>query len=87
MSQIDFKEKCEVNEPSTKVRWLRWIIRLGLVVVGVAVVVISPLFLLLILSIACLILYSRLPYRLRGMLFTTLFSRDLSSHKKHDHDA
>jgi hypothetical protein len=82
MSQIDFKAK-----PRTAVHWWRWIIRLGLVAVGVAVAVISPLFLLLALCIGCLILYASLPYRLRGMLFTTLFSRDLSSHKKHDHDA
>ena len=87
MSQIVFKEKHEVEEPRAEVHWLRWIIRLGLVVVGVAVVVISPLFLLLALCIICLILYSRLPYRLRGMLFTTLFSRDLSRRKKHDHVA
>jgi hypothetical protein len=62
--------------------WLRWTIRLGSVAVGVAVAVISPVFLLVVLWIACLILYSRLPYRLRGLLFTTLFSRDLSRKKK-----
>jgi len=66
--------------------WLRWIIRLGLVAVGVAVAVISPLFLLLALLLAWLILYSRLPYRQRGMFFTTLFSRDLSRKKKPRHD-
>jgi F0F1-type ATP synthase assembly protein I len=62
-------------------------IRLGLIVAGVAVALISPLFLLVVLVIGSLILYASLPYRLRGLLFTTLFSRDLSHHKKHDHDA
>jgi len=63
-------------------RWLLWAIRLGLVAIGVAVAVISPLFLLLALLIVWLISYSRLPYRQRGQFFTTLFSRDLSRKKK-----
>ena len=67
-------------------RW-RWVIRLGLIVAGVAVALISPLFLLVVLVIGSFILYASLPYRLRGLLFTTLFSRDLSHHKKHDNDA
>jgi hypothetical protein len=86
MSQTVFKEKHEAEKPRAEARRLWWIIGVGLVVVGVTVAVISPKCLLLVLLIACLILYSRLPYRLRGMLFTTLFSRDLSKRKRHDDD-
>jgi len=87
MSQMAFNEKSEVRDPSQKDRRPSWIIRIGLVVLVVEVVVISPMFLMLAFSIGYLILYSRLPYRLRGLLFTTLFSRDLSGRHKHDHDS
>ena len=86
MNQIDFKEEREVKEPRAKVRRLRWIIWLGLAVVGVTGAVISPKFLLLVLFIACFVLYSHLPDDLRWRFLNPMSFKDRSKRKRHNDD-
>ena len=86
MSLSDFNGKSEVEKRNNKVRRMRWSIWCIVVVVGVTVAVVSPGYLLLVLAIASLILGSHLPYSVRGMFMAAPFTRNLSKHKKHDHD-
>ena len=87
MNQIDFKNEREVKEPRAKVSRLRWFIWLGLVVGGVAGAFISTKLLLLVLIIACIILYSHLSDHLRWRILNPMSFKDRSRRKGHDDDA
>ena len=85
MNQTDFKEEREVKVPRAK-RRLQWIIWLGLVTVGVTGAFISIRLLLLVLFIACVILYSRLPDDLRWRFLNPMSFKDRPKQKSHDDD-
>ena len=87
MNQIDFKNEREVKEPRAKVSRLRWFIWLCLVVGGVAGAFISTKLLLLVLFIACIVLYSHLSDHLRWRILNPMSFKDRSRRKGHDDDA
>ncbi|MDR3457750.1 MAG: hypothetical protein P4N60_09920 [Verrucomicrobiae bacterium] len=86
MNEMDFQEEREVKKPGDKVPRSPWFIWCGLVVIGAMVAVVSPMLLLLVLVIACLMLSSRLPYAVRGMFIPAPFTRNVTKRKRPDHD-
>ena len=86
MKQTSVKHECDVKEASPKVRWWRWWIWLGLVAVGVAVAAISPKCLLLVLCLACLLLFSHVPADLRWRYLNPMHFKNRSKRVRDDHD-
>jgi hypothetical protein len=87
MNQPNFMEERKVKEPRAKRRRLHWIILIGLAAGGVTGAFLSIKLLLLVLFVACFILYSRLPDRLRWTFLNPMSLQDRSKHKSHDDDA
>lgn len=84
MSDIDFKAKREIQELRAEVRRLRRTLEAGLVVIGLAAVVIFPQLLLFALGIAALLLFAFLVSPVRRLIFDYLFH---GSEKNEPHDS
>ena len=83
MNDSDFQMKREVQELRAEVRRLRRTVEAGIVLVGLAAVVIFPPLLMLVLVIRVFVPLALLVSRQRGMIFTAIFEK----REEHERDA
>jgi len=75
MSETDFKMKREIEELRAEVRRLRLTVEAGLVIAGLAAVIVFPQLLRLALVIGVLVIFAFLVSPLRRMILTSIFDK------------
>ncbi len=83
MNDNDLQLKREIQELRAEVRRLRRTVEAGLVLLGLAAVVIFPQLLMLVLVIGVFVPIALLVSRQRGMIFTAIFEK----REEHERDA
>ena len=83
MNDHDLELKQEVQELRAEIRRLRRTVEAGIVLVGLAAVVIFPQLLMLVLVIGVFVPVALLVSRQRGMIFTAIFEK----REEHERDA